>query len=119
MVICLYVDDLIYMGNNLKLFVDFKQSMMHEFEMTNLGVMKYFFGIQVKQGKGEIFISQEKYTLDILRKFRMLNLKSVSTPIALNEKLKVDDGSKKVDKGLYRSLIGSLLYLTHTRLDIM
>ena len=49
----------------------------------------------------------------------MLNLKSVSTPMALNEKLKVDDGSKKVDEGIYRSLIGSLLYLTHTRPNIM
>ncbi|XP_022869102.1 uncharacterized protein LOC111388579 [Olea europaea var. sylvestris] len=60
--------------------------MMNEFEMTDLGVMKYFLGIQVKQSKGEIFISQEKYTEDLLKKFHMENCKSISTPMAANDK---------------------------------
>lgn len=118
-IVCIYVDDLIYMGTNLKLIADFKSSMMTEFEMTDLGMMKYFLGIQVKQQKGEIFISQEKYLVDLLQKFHMQNSKPIATPLAVNEKLKMEDGAKKVDDAMFRSLVGSLLYLTHTRPDIM
>ncbi|XP_022890207.1 uncharacterized protein LOC111405510 [Olea europaea var. sylvestris] len=70
--------------------------MINEFEMTDLGVMKYFLGIQVKQSKGEIFISQEKYTEDLLKKFHMENYAK-----------------------LFRSLVGSLIYLTNTLPDIV
>ena len=78
---CLYVDDLIYMDTSTKMVEDFKQKMMKEFEMSDLGLVKYFLGIQVKQSKGEIFISQEKYIDDLLKKFQMDKCKSVSTPI--------------------------------------
>lgn len=57
MIVCLYVDDLIYMGTNDQMLDDFKEAMMKEYEMTDLGIMKYFLGMQVKQSKGEIFIS--------------------------------------------------------------
>ena len=117
-IVCLYVDDLIYFGSNHHLLADFKHSMMRNFEMTDLGIMKYFLGMQVKQGRGEIFISQEKYAADILKKFYMKDCKAVSTPMALNEKLNSNDGAKKVDENQYRSLVGSLIYLTHTRPDI-
>ena len=117
-IVCLYVDDLIYFGSNHRLLADFKHSMMRNFEMTDLGIMKYFLGMQVKQGRGEIFISQEKYAADILKKFYMKDCKAVSTPMALNEKLNSNDGAKKVDENQFRSLVGSLIYLTHTRPDI-
>uniref|UniRef100_A0A2N9IDT2 Reverse transcriptase Ty1/copia-type domain-containing protein n=1 Tax=Fagus sylvatica TaxID=28930 RepID=A0A2N9IDT2_FAGSY len=71
LVVCLYVDDLIYMGTNMKMVEDFKRSMMKEYEMTDLGLMKYFLGIQVRQSKGEVFICQEKYIEDLLKKFHM------------------------------------------------
>ena len=119
LVACIYVDDLIYMGTNIQVAEEFKQSMMKEFEMSDLGLMKYFLGIQVKQAKGEIFISQEKYTKDMLRKFQMDKSKPVSTPMSLNEKLKQDDGAEKADAELYRRLVGSLIYLTNTRPDII
>lgn len=57
MTLCLYVDDLIYMGTNMKLVEDFKRAIMKEYEMTDLGLMKYFLGMQVKQVPGQIFIS--------------------------------------------------------------
>lgn len=119
LIVCIYVDDLIYTGTNIRLVEDFKRKMMNEFEMTDLGVMKYFLGIQVKQSKGEIFISQEKYTEDLLKKFHMENCKSISTPMAANDKLRKDDGAKKIDAKLFRSLVGSLIYLTNTRPDIV
>ena len=66
LIFCLYVDDLIYMGTNNQMLKDFKEAMMKEYEMTDLGIMQYFLGIQVKQSKGEIFISQ-KYILEHLQ----------------------------------------------------
>ena len=93
--------------------------MTKEFEMTDLGLMKCFLGIHVKQTKGEIFFNQEKYTSYLLKKFRMDNCKSVYTPMAINKKLSQYDGTEKVDSSIYRSLVGSLLYLTHTRPDIV
>ncbi|KAG6477561.1 hypothetical protein ZIOFF_066828 [Zingiber officinale] len=97
----------------------FKEAMMEEFEMTDLGLMKYFLGFEVKQKKGEIFISQDKYIADLLKKFRMENAKSISTPMSLNEKLQKEDSTEGFDSKIYRSLVGSLIYLTHTRTDIV
>ncbi|KAL0402497.1 UNVERIFIED_CONTAM: Retrovirus-related Pol polyprotein from transposon TNT 1-94 [Sesamum latifolium] len=91
--------------------------MMEKFEMTDLGQMRYFLGIQVKQSPGRIFLSQENYIDDLLKKFNMSHCKPISTPIALNEKLHVHDDGEEVDPSLYRKLIGSLLYL-NTRPDI-
>ncbi|CAN0920234.1 Retrovirus-related Pol polyprotein from transposon TNT 1-94 [Linum grandiflorum] len=118
LILCLYVDDLIYTGTNQQIIEEFKRAMMSEFEMTDLGLMKYFLGIQVKQKPGDIFISQEKYTEDMMKRFHMATCKPIATPMALNEKLQQDDGVKKVDGKIYRSLVGSLIYLTHTRPDI-
>lgn len=119
LVVCIYVDDLIYIETSVQMVESFKQKMMKDFEMTDLGVMRYFLGIQVKQLKGEIFISQEKYIEDLLKKFHMENCKPTSTPMAMNEKLEVNDGARKVDVTLFRSLVGSLIYLTNTRPDIV
>ena len=119
LIACLYVDDLIYVGTNADMVEDFKNSMKEEFEMTDLGLMKYFLGIQVKQSKGEIFLSQERYVDGLLKKFRMEGCNPMKTPMATNQKLQLDDGSDKVDERLYRSLVGSLIYLTNTRPDIV
>ncbi|KAK9697999.1 hypothetical protein RND81_08G075800 [Saponaria officinalis] len=75
--------------------------------------------MEVHQAEDGIFISQTKYAQEILKKFKMENCKPVSTPLVLNEKLSKDDGSKEVDLKQYRSLVGSLLYLTATRPDLM
>nr|GMD66941.1 Retrovirus-related Pol polyprotein from transposon TNT 1-94 [Ipomoea batatas] len=97
----------------------FKEDMMRVFEMTDLGEMSYFLGMEIKQRRNEIFICQQKYAKEILKKFNMDNCKSVSTPMCPKEKLCRDDGTTKVNESMYRSLIGCLMYLTATRPDIM
>ncbi|KAL0323926.1 UNVERIFIED_CONTAM: Retrovirus-related Pol polyprotein from transposon TNT 1-94 [Sesamum calycinum] len=95
------------------------QDMMKTFEMSDLGLMHFFLGIEINQEKEGIFICQRKYTETLLKKFKMESCKTVTTPLVTGEKYQKEDGSQKVDGSMYRSLIGSLLYLTATRPDIM
>ncbi|KAL0348980.1 UNVERIFIED_CONTAM: Retrovirus-related Pol polyprotein from transposon RE2 [Sesamum angustifolium] len=119
LIVSLYVDDLIYTGNNEKMIQDFKEDMMKTFEMSDLGLMHFFLGIEINQEKEGIFICQRKYTETLLKKFKMESCKTVTTPLVTGEKYQKEDGSQKIDGSMYRSLIGSLLYLTATRPDIM
>nr|ABA99612.1 retrotransposon protein, putative, unclassified [Oryza sativa Japonica Group] len=119
LIVSLYVDDLIYTGNSEKMMQDFKKDMMHTYEMSDLGLLHYFLGMEVHQSDEGIFISQRKYAKNILKKFKMDNCKSVTTPLLPNEKQKARYGADKADPTIYRSLVGSLLYLTATRPDIM
>jgi hypothetical protein len=84
-----------------------------------IGELNFFLGFQIKQLKEGTFIHQEKYTNDILKKFKMDDCKSIKTPIPTNAHLHLDEGGKSADQKLYRSMIGSLLYLTASRPDIM
>ncbi|KAE8715887.1 Xyloglucan endotransglycosylase 6 [Hibiscus syriacus] len=93
--------------------------MMKVFEMTDLGIMAYFLGMEVRQDHQGVFICQRKYAKEILKKFHMENCKSVSTPMNQNERLCKEDGAKKVEEAVYWSLIGCLMYLTTTRPDIL
>ena len=94
--------------------------MLQYFEMRDLGLMGYFLGMEVHQVKDEVFLSQKKYAMDLLKKFKLESYNPVSTPLAANEKLsKTDGGDAKADVTQYRSLVGSLLYLTATRPDLM
>ena len=85
-VVSLYVDDLLVIGNNSELIDKFKKDMQQTFEMTDLGEMTYFLGMEVKQKKGELFICQTKYAKKILKKFIMDECKSLATPICQKEK---------------------------------
>eukprot|EP01018_Ginkgo_biloba_P036522 Gb_16091 [translate_table: standard] len=93
--------------------------MKSEFEMNDLSLMNYFLGIEVTQNSDGTFISQEKYANDILKRFKMQNNKAVITPISMGVKLSKEDERRKVDSTLYKSLVGSLMYLTETRPDII
>ena len=93
--------------------------MKTEFEMIDLGMMKYFLGIEVIQYKDGIFICQSKYGKDVLKRFRMLNCKPIVTPIETGTKLSKEDDGSKIDPRMYKRLVGSLMYLTATRHDIM
>ncbi|KAA0041959.1 putative mitochondrial protein [Cucumis melo var. makuwa] len=93
--------------------------MTQEFEMTDIGLMSYYLGIEVKQLEEGIFISQERYTREILKKFNMINSKPVTTPIETETKLSKHEEGDDVDPSYFKSLIGSLRYLTCTRLDIL
>ncbi|KAL0441848.1 UNVERIFIED_CONTAM: Retrovirus-related Pol polyprotein from transposon RE2 [Sesamum radiatum] len=119
LIVSLYVDDLIYTGNNEKMIQVFKEDMMKTFEMSDLGLMHFFLGIEINQEKEGIFYMSRKYTETLLKKFKMESCKTVTTPLVTGEKYQKEDGSQKVDGSMYRSLIGSLLYLTATRPDIM
>ena len=116
---CLYVDDLIFTGNSPSMFEKFKQDMAREFEMTDIGLMSYYLGIEVNQMDDEILISQGSYTREILKKFKMENCQAVSTPIECGTKLSKFEESEKVDPTYFKSLVGSLRYLTCTRPDIL
>ncbi|RVX14481.1 Retrovirus-related Pol polyprotein from transposon RE1 [Vitis vinifera] len=117
--VSVYVDDLLVTGSNEKLVKEFKVEMLKVFEMTNLGLMSYFLGMEVKQNHDGVFISQKKYAKEILNKFHMEDCKRTNTPMNQKEKFSKDDGAEKVDESQYRSLIGCLMYLTATRPDIM
>uniref|UniRef100_A0A2N9JBE9 Integrase catalytic domain-containing protein n=1 Tax=Fagus sylvatica TaxID=28930 RepID=A0A2N9JBE9_FAGSY len=119
LIVCLYVDDLIFTGNNPSMFEDFKKAMAREFEMTDIGLMAYYLGIEVKQTEEGIFISQEGYAKEILKKFEMLDCKPVSTPLECGVKLSRHDEEENVNPTLFKSLVGSLRYLTCTRPDIL
>jgi hypothetical protein len=84
-----------------------------------MGELKYFLGFQVKQLQDGTFISQTKYIKDILNKFGMKDVKPIKTPMGTNEHLDLDMGGMSVDQKVYRSMIGSLLYLCASRPDIM
>ena len=118
-VVSIYVDDLLVTGSNENLVKEFKAEMLKVFEMTDLGLMSYFLGMEVKQDHDGVFISQKKYAKEILKKFHMEDYKSTSTPMNQKEKFSKDDRAKKVDESQYKSLIGCLMYLTATRPDIM
>jgi hypothetical protein len=93
--------------------------MIQKFEMSMMGELKYFIGFQIKQLQEGTFISQTKYIQDILKKFGMKDGKPIKTPMGTNGHLDLDTGGKSVDQKVYRSMIGSLLYLCASRLYIM
>ena len=116
---CLYVDDLIFTGSNPSMFDEFKKEMTKEFEMTDIGLMSYYLGIEVKQeGKG-ILITQEGYAKEVLKKFKMDDSNPVGMPLECRIKLSKHEGGNKVDPTLYKSLVGSPRYLTCTRPNIL
>ncbi|XP_068480940.1 secreted RxLR effector protein 161-like [Phaseolus vulgaris] len=106
-------------GSNVEEINWFKLKMKKVFEMTDLGLMSYFLGIEIKQNQDEVFLSQRKYAKEILKKFMMENCKAVNTPMNQKEKLIKDDGSDKVNESEFKSLIGCMMYLTTTRPDIL
>ena len=116
--VALYVDDLIFSGNNLDMIEKFKLEMTKEFEMTDLGHMSYFLGLEVKQDESGIFVSQEAYAKEILKRFKMEDCNPVSTPVESGTNLSRYDEGTEVDATVYRSLVGCLRYLTCTRPDI-
>ncbi|XP_049360646.1 secreted RxLR effector protein 161-like [Solanum verrucosum] len=117
-IVCIYVDDIIYTGSSSSLLEEFKSQMMNEFETSNMGLLHYFLGLQFHQTEEGIFLSQRKYARDLLNKFGMLNCKPVATPMNISEKLQQVNEEELTDAKRFRSLVGGLIYLTHTRPDI-
>eukprot|EP00253_Pinus_taeda_P034206 PITA_34206 len=119
LIVVLYVDDVIFTGNDDQLIKNFKSVMKEEFEMTDMGFLRYFLGIEVVQNEKGIFISQARYVDQVLSRFSMEECKATITPTVMGLKLSREDSSKDFDPSLYKSIVGSLMYLTATRPDIM
>ncbi|GLJ07859.1 hypothetical protein SUGI_0075700 [Cryptomeria japonica] len=118
-IVVVYIDEIVFGGNKDTLCKEFADQMQSEFEMSMLGELTYFLGLQILQQDKGIFISQIKYAKEMLNKFQLEYCKPVSTPMATDSKLSKNDESPVVDQNLYRSMIGSLLYLTASRSNII
>jgi hypothetical protein len=114
-----YVDDIIFGCTNDLSVQWFANSMQTEFEMSMIGELSYFFGLRINQISAGIFICQEQYLKEILKRFQMEYSYPVSIPMVVSFKLSKDDISPYVDQRTYRSMIGILLYITASRPDIM
>jgi hypothetical protein len=115
----IYVDDIIFGSTNKSICEEFSRIMIQKFEMSMMGELKHFLWFQVKKLQDGTFISQTKYIQDIHTKFGMKDAKPIKTPMGTNGHLDLDMGGMSVDQKVYRSMIGSLLYLCASRPDIM
>nr|GEV14090.1 uncharacterized mitochondrial protein AtMg00810-like [Tanacetum cinerariifolium] len=119
MLVQIYVDDIIFGATNKDLCKSFEKLMKDKFQMSSMGELTFFLGLQVKQKKDGIFISQDKYVAEILRRFGLTEGKSASTPIDTEKPLLKGPDGEDVDVHTYILMIGSLMYLTSSRPDIM
>jgi hypothetical protein len=112
------VDDIAFGGSSNSLVATFVEDMSREFEMSMMGELQFFLGLQIKQSKEGTVVHQARYTKDIVRKFKLEDSKAIETPMSTTTALDADEEGEHVDQKEYRSMIGSLLYLTATRPDI-
>jgi hypothetical protein len=113
------IDDIIFGSTNKSFYDEFSKIMTDRFKMSMMGVLLLFLGFQIKQAKGGTFISQIKYTRDILKKIGMDKTKPIKTLVGTNGHLDLDLGGTSVDQKVYRSMIGSLLCICASRPDTM
>ncbi|GJY89491.1 retrovirus-related pol polyprotein from transposon TNT 1-94 [Tanacetum coccineum] len=118
-IVQIYVDDIIFGSTSQNLCDDFAKIMHNEFKMSMMGELNFFLGLQIKQMEDEIFFNQSKYIKEMLKKFGLEDSKPTKTPMSTEIKLTKDDEADSVDSSKYRGMIGSLLYLTASRPDIM
>jgi Reverse transcriptase (RNA-dependent DNA polymerase) len=97
----------------------YQEKLSKDFEMKNLGRLKYFLGIEVARSNQGISLSQRKYVLDLLAEVGLLDCKPIDTPVAPNNKLKESSDQIPTNKERYQRLVGKLIYLSHTRPDIV
>lgn len=104
LILYLYVDDLIFTRNNPKILRDFKQAMIQEFEITNIGLMTYYLGIEIKQGEDKIFMNQNKFVKKILKKFKIKDCVKVNTLVGCEVNMLKNDG-EKINSTTFKSLV--------------
>ncbi|GKD51952.1 retrovirus-related pol polyprotein from transposon TNT 1-94 [Tanacetum coccineum] len=118
-IVQIYVDDIIFGSTCQEMCDDFAKIMHDEFEMSMMGELNFFLGLQIKQLDDGIFFNQSKYIKEMLKKFGLEDSKPIKTPISTETKLTRDEEGESVDNTKYRGMIGSLLYLMASRPDIM
>nr|GFA09402.1 retrovirus-related Pol polyprotein from transposon TNT 1-94 [Tanacetum cinerariifolium] len=119
LVVQVYVDDIIFGSTHPRYIQLFSDLMKSRFEMSMMGKMTFFLGLQLNQSPCSIFINQSKYVLEILKKYGMESCDPVGTPMEIKDKLDLDQNGTPVDATKYRSMIGALMYLTSSRPDIV
>ena len=119
LIIQVYVDDIIFGATHNDLCDEFSKMMRSEFEMSVMGELNFFLGLQMKQTSNDTMIHQQKYIKELLKRFRMESAKLIDTPISPSTRLVMDDGSLSVEEKSYRGMIRLLLYLTASRPDIV
>ncbi|GJY86604.1 retrovirus-related pol polyprotein from transposon TNT 1-94 [Tanacetum coccineum] len=115
----IYVDDIIFASTNTAMCNEFANQMTTKFKMSMMGQMSFFLGLQISQSPRGIFINQSKYASKIVKKYGLLTTDSVDTPLVEKSKLDEDLQGKQIDATLYRGMIGSLMYLTSSRSDLI
>lgn len=118
LVVVVYVDDLLVTGSSLKLIESFKQEMAAKFEMSDLGLLTYYLGIEVLQGEDGIILKQDRYARRILEETGMATCNPTHIPMEMNSKFSKAPDERSVDEKEYRRSIGCLRYLLHTRPDL-
>ena len=116
--ITIYVDDLIIVGDSAIEIDHVKGLLKQEFEMKDLGDLRYFLGIEIIRTLEGIWLSQRQYALDMLSKYGMADCKPIAMPLDVNAKLSAHVGDIMEDVTMYRKIVGSLIYLTITRPDL-
>nr|GEV25171.1 putative ribonuclease H-like domain-containing protein [Tanacetum cinerariifolium] len=119
LVVQVYVDDIIFGSTKKELCFAFERLMHEKFQMNSMGELTFFLELQVNQKKDGIFISQDKFVIKILKKFRFTKVKTASTPMETQKPLLKDEDGEEVDVHMYRLMIGSLMYLTSSRPEII
>nr|GEZ96683.1 putative ribonuclease H-like domain-containing protein [Tanacetum cinerariifolium] len=114
-----YVDNIIFGSTKKELCIKIEKMMREKFQVSSMGEIIFFLGLQVKKNKDGIFISQDKYVAKILKKFGFTEVKTASTPIETQKSLLKDEDGEVVDVHMDRSMIGSLMYITFLRPNIM
>ena len=117
-IVAVYVDDIMVTGSNFSEVIHLKQHLNALFGIKDLGQLHYFLGLEVIHTAEGIILSQRKFTNELLKECGPLPNTAVSTPLPLNCKLSPDDGEPLPDPFLYRTLVGKLNFLTHTRPDL-
>lgn len=118
LIVGVYVDDLLVTGTSVSNIVKFKEQMSREFDMSDLGKLSYYIGIEVYQGRGFVELKQTAYAKKLLEKHGMGECNPVKYPMELKIQMHKDEGGKLVNSTEFKSLIGGLRYLVHTRPDI-
>ena len=117
-ILIVYVDDIILTGDDLEELTSLKKKMAEDFEIKDLGILKYFLGMEFARSREGIFVNQRKYILDLLEETGLLGCKATETPIEANLKLNPANPEDVIEREKFQRPVGRLIYLSHTRPDI-
>ena len=119
LIVQIYSNDIIFGAINISLYIEFAKCMHSEFEMSMIGEFNYFLRLQIKQLKDNIFINQDKYIKDLLKRFKMEDAKTMATLMSSSIKLINEEQGKSINTTMYKGMMSSLLYLIASRPNII